>query len=186
MTNYYNLPKFELTSRLSNLPNLDGHDVENHLLPEVNFKYYLTTEFQNAQSISRVTTGSSFSVLHCNVRSLSANHDSLMSLLSDLDFEFDVIGISETKIMQGKDLITNISIPDYSFISQPTLYNAGGVGFFIKDKIKFHARDDFTTTTNDFECLSIEIHSNNQCNTVCLVIYPHSCLENFSLSYSHY
>ena len=182
MINYYNLPKFELTSRLSNLPNLDGHDVENHLLPEVNFKYYSTTEFHNVQSISWVTIGSLFSVLHCNVRSLSANHDSLMSLLSDLDFEFDVIGISETKIMQGKDPITNISMPDYSFISQPTLCNAGGVGFFIKDKIKFHARNDFTTTTNDFECLSIEIHLNNQCNIVCLVIYrhPHSCLENFS------
>ena len=137
MTNYYNLPKFELTSRLSNLPNLDGHDVENHVLPEVNFKYYSTTEFQNVQSISRVTTGSSFSVLHCNVRSLCANHDSLMSLLSDLDFELDVIGISETKIMQGKDLITNISIPDYSLISQPTLCNAGELVSLLKIKLNF-------------------------------------------------
>jgi hypothetical protein len=135
---------------------------------------YSTSEFQNASNIGQVKSESSFSLLHCNIRSLSANHGSLITLSSDLNFEFDVIGISETKIMLHKDPIINISIHDYSFISQPTWSNAGGVAFYIKKNITLH--------TNDFELLSVEIHNNDQRNTVCLVIYryPHSNLEIFS------
>ena len=50
----------------------------------------------------------------------------------ELDFEFDIIGISETKVMQMSDPISNFSVPNYSFLSQPTRSNAGGVGFFVK------------------------------------------------------
>ena len=41
---------------------------------------------------------SSFSTIHVNIGSLSANHDGLMMLLSDLQHSFDVIVLSETKI----------------------------------------------------------------------------------------
>jgi exonuclease III len=180
MINFNNLPKFQ--SRPINSPNLVGYDVEDNLFPDINFSYYSTSEFQNASNIGQIKSESSFSLLHCNIRSISANHGSLITLLSDLNFEFDVIGISETKIILHKDPIINISIHDYSFISQPTWSNAGGVAFYIKKNISLHTRDDFTVTTNDFELLSVEIHNKDQRNTVCLVIYrhPHSNLENFS------
>jgi hypothetical protein len=54
-------------------------------------------------NIGQVKSESSFSLLHCNIRSLSTNHGSLITLLSDLNFEFDVIDISETKIMLHKE-----------------------------------------------------------------------------------
>ena len=178
MIDFNNLPKFQLISRLTNSPNLVVCDVDDNLLPDINFNYYLTSEFQNACNIGQVKSESSFSLLHCNIRSLSANHGSFIVLY----FEFDVIGISETKIMLHKDPIINISMHNYSFISQPTWSNAGGVAFYIKKNISLHTRNDFTITTNDFELLSVEIHNNHERNTVCLVIYrhPHSNLQNFS------
>ena len=74
----------------------------------------------------------SFSTIHFNVRSLSANHDGLTMWLSDFQHTFDVIGLSETKITSTTDLTTNIDIEGYGFVSKPTLSNAGGVGLYIK------------------------------------------------------
>ena len=79
-----------------------------------------------------------FSTIHFNIRSLSANHDGLTMLLSDLQHSFDVIGFSETKIKSNCDLTSNIAIEGYDCVSKPTLANAGGVGFFIKGGIQCH------------------------------------------------
>ena len=95
-----------------------------------------------------------FSTIHFNIRSLSANHDGLTMLLSDLQHSFDVIGLSETKIKSNCDLTSNIAIEG----SKPTLTNVGGVGFFIKGGIQFHIRDDLCSTTKEFESLWIEIN----------------------------
>ena len=118
---------------------------------------------------------------HGNVRSLVANHDNLTTLLSDLNHNFNVIGISETKIMTNKDPLANVSIPGYEFLSQPSLQNAGGVAFYIKNDIEFHLREDLNSTTLDYECLWIEVHSKFR-NIVCSVAYrhPHGNLENFT------
>jgi hypothetical protein len=49
-------------------------------------------------------------------------------MLSEFDCPFSLIALSETKIKYGENLITNIDIPGYTFVSQPSLSNAGGVG----------------------------------------------------------
>ena len=50
-------------------------------------------------SLSDKETKESFSIFHNNVRSLRGNFKKLEEqLFSDLDFNFDLIGISETKI----------------------------------------------------------------------------------------
>ena len=101
--------------------------------------------------------------------------------MSDLNHNFNVIGISETKIMTNKDPLANVSIPGYEFLSQPSLQNAGGVAFYIKNDIEFHLREDLNSTTLDYECLWIEVHSKFR-NIVCSVAYrhPHGNLENFT------
>ena len=58
-----------------------------------------------------------FSTIHFNIRSLSANHDGLTMLLSDLQHSFDVIDLSETKIKSNCDLTSNIiAIEGYDFV----------------------------------------------------------------------
>jgi exonuclease III len=115
----------------------------------------------------------SFAALHCNIRSLSANYDSLVSLLSQLHFPFNIIGITETKIKLNEVKLVNADLPGYCFLSQPSESNAGGVGFYINEKIDFSIRDDITETNSNFEALWIEIDNKSKSNLVCGVIYRH-------------
>ena len=54
-------------------------------------------------------------------------------MLTELYFPFSVIGLSETKIKFGEQPLTNIDLPGYTFVSQNTLSNAGGVGFYVRN-----------------------------------------------------
>ena len=64
---------------------------------------------------------SSFSLLRNNIRSLKRNLENLqVHLLDELNFEFNIIGVSETKIISGKKRDFNPSIPGYVFEYVPT------------------------------------------------------------------
>jgi hypothetical protein len=71
--------------------------------------------------------------------------------LSQLHFPFNIIGITETKIKLNEVKLVNADLPGYCFLSQPSESNAGGVGFYINEKIDFSIRDDITETNSNFE-----------------------------------
>ena len=74
---------------------------------------------------------SSFSLLHNNIRSLKRNLENFqVHLLDELNFEFSIIGVSETKIVSGKKMDFNPSIPGYVFGYVPTLL-ASHIDIFI-------------------------------------------------------
>lgn len=54
-----------------------------------------------------------------------------------MNYSFSVIGLSETKIKVGMDSYLNTNLPGYCFLSQPSMPNAGGVGFYIKDNLSY-------------------------------------------------
>ena len=120
-------------SSLTNVPNLIDADVDNNVLSQGDFNYYYSVN--------------DFSVIHSNVRSLAANHDKLTIMLSNLGHNFHVIGLTETRIMNGNDPVVNTDIPCYKFISQPSLHHAGGAGFHVRSNCDFHIRDDLNSTT---------------------------------------
>lgn len=177
-----NLPRLGLLSSLTNIPNLVDADVDNNVLSQVDFNYYSVNNFQNSESIGQIRSGNTaFSVIHSNIRSLAANHDKLTSMLSNLGHNFHVIGVTETRIMSSKDPLVNTDISGYKFISQPSLHCAGGAGFYVRSDCEFHIRDDLNLTTEDFECLWIEVHTRCHRNIVCSVIYrhPNDNFDNF-------
>ena len=53
-------------------------------------------------------------------------------ILKDLEFHFDIIGISETKITNSNSTISVPTIPGYNFEFVPTLLASGGVALFLK------------------------------------------------------
>ena len=64
---------------------------------------------------------SSFSLLRNNIRSLKRNLENLqVHLLDELNFEFNIIEVSETKIISGKEMDFNPSIPGYVSEYVPT------------------------------------------------------------------
>ena len=64
---------------------------------QINANYYSPYSFNN--KLNKIFQKSTFSILHNNVRSLQLHIDELqMHLLDKLNHNFDIIGISETKI----------------------------------------------------------------------------------------
>lgn len=63
-------------------------------------------------------------------------------MLSDLQFPFTLIGLSETKFKVDKDVLATIELRNYDFISQPSLSNAGGVGFDIRKNQSYSILSD--------------------------------------------
>ena len=55
------------------------------------------------QKLPENTIKSSFSIFHNNTVSINHNLENVEVLLAELDFHFDVIGISETKITNSNE-----------------------------------------------------------------------------------
>jgi hypothetical protein len=171
ITQLGNLPFLNITSPISNIPHLTNSDIDLNMPFDNNFNYYSIDDFHSNHDITQCAIDTkSFSALNCNIRSLTANYDNLLHMFSELNFPFSLIGLSEIKFKVDKEPLTNINIQGYSFISQPSLSNAGGVAFYIKNNLKFGIRLEFTTSNHDFETLWIEIHLNGQQNSICGII----------------
>ena len=97
------LPRLEISSNLNNIPNLSDFDIERNITPQINFNYYAIDDFVYNHEIGNLISKDSLSVLHCNIRSLAANFDNLTCLLSDVQYQFDIVGLSEIKFNVKKD-----------------------------------------------------------------------------------
>lgn len=103
-------------------------------------------------------------------------------MLSELQFPFSVIGLSEIKFKVNKDIITNVNISGYDFISQPSHSSAGGVGLYINNNLTFTVLPELSVISYvDFEALWIELNCHSQSNLICGVVYshPNGNLDNF-------
>ena len=169
------LPRLSITSPVgSNIQHLTGLDADLNMPADDNFSYYGTHDFHSNHDITECFSNEqTFSVINCNIRSLSANFDSWVDMLSELYFPFSLIGLTETKIKAEQLPISNTDLPGYSFISQPSSSNAGGVAFYICNNLDFAILPEFTTTTEDFEALWIEVQNSCHSNLLCGVIYRH-------------
>lgn len=171
--NLESLPSFDLSVSINNNRNLSNIDIDLNLPFVTNFGYYSIHEFHSNEDIQSTISDKAFSALHFNIRSLAANFDYFFQMLSDMNYSFSVIGLSETKIKVGMDSYLNTNLPGYCFLSQPSMSNAGGVGFYIKDNLSYIKRDDVCTTNPEFESIWIEIEVPHQHNIVCGLIYRH-------------
>ena len=173
-TDLSNLPWLSISSPVSNIPHLTDLDIDLNMPTDQNFRYYSSHDFHSDHDIIECSSDAkSFSALHCNIRSLAANYDNMLTMLSDLNFSFSLIGLSETKIKSDKNNLLNISIPGHNFLSQPSSTNAGGVGFYVKSGLNHTLRQELTTTHVDFQALWIEIQCDGQQNLICGVLYRH-------------
>ena len=185
-----NLPRFEILSKLDNIPNLNDFDVERNVIEEVNFGNYTPQQFEEKINGNDSYYKNNFSVFHCKVRSLSANYDDLYKLLTYLAFPFSIIGLSETKILHDVRQISNTDIFGYDFISQPTPSNAGGVGFYVKHGLQYHIRDETTSDLGTLSGSSNRIYINDSLSPNNKNLFK-ECLklkrkEQFQFIWTHY
>jgi hypothetical protein len=85
--NNLRIPCFDMLSKLDNMQTtkLSGIDVNSKIPSLINFNYYSIHDFHNNPDICQsISNKDSFSALHLNIRSLSANFDCFSQLLHDL------------------------------------------------------------------------------------------------------
>ena len=141
----------------------------------VNCKYYSINDFGKEKFCSSRT----FSILHYNIHSIERHIEEFRINLQMLDFDFDIICISESKIIDGTDPKCDISIPNYQTpISTPTEGTKGGVLIYVKLGIDFKPRNDLKICKpKELESAFIEIINKNESNDIIGVVYRHPCMN---------
>ena len=111
-TKYGNCPSFNIQSLLDELKRNDNEN--NEFMGEtLKSTYYNPEDFINAK-----LNKNSFSIIHLNIASISAHLDKLISLISILKHDFDVITLSETSIKQSHSYLVNIEYQAIIFLKQ--------------------------------------------------------------------
>ena len=183
------LPTKKYLDKLHSLYEMDlfnlntGQDTYNSFQKQnISSNYYSPHSFAKVKNYFS-KQNNSLSILHSNIRSLRKNLEKFEShLLDELDFKFDIIGLSETKITNNAlPLDLNLNIQNYCFEYVPTPLACGGVGLYIRESLVYSVLEK--TSNENFQALWIEIHQRNKKNIVCGILYrQHSCPKPF-LSY---
>ena len=99
----------------------------------------------------------------------------LRTVLSRLNCNFDVIGISEHKIKEGITPSNNIDLAGYDeFRFEPTGTSHGGVGFYIRDDHDYLVRHDLKLNmSTHVEAIFVEIILKDRKNLVVGCVYRH-------------
>ena len=136
-----------------------------------NCKYYSTREFASLPLKKQ-----SLSCFHLNIASLDKHHDQLTTLLSRLNHNFNILGISETRL---KSPIENssLSISGFKPFDTPAVSSVGGTALFISKSLKSKPRKDLTkliySDSGHLESTFAEIVLKNRKNFIVGCIYKH-------------
>ena len=74
---------------------------------------------------------------HMNISLLTYNFDQLHALLSEININFDLIGVTERRLKKDRTRTTNIDINGYTFEHTPTEASCGGSLLYMKDNLKY-------------------------------------------------
>ena len=110
----HNLDLFSLNSGFDRNLNPDNN-LGNQRIQSRYFSPHSFKILGNKLSLNKVNL--SFSIFHNNVVSLNHNLENVMAISDELDFHFDVIGVTETKI-------TNSNVNNFNQIFQGIVSNA--------------------------------------------------------------
>ena len=129
----------------------------------INCDYYDTTTRIPNQNEKK------FSMFHMNIASLGLHKDELVTALSLLKVKFDIITLSETKIIKGTKPTYDITLPGYKEYSTPTESSKGGVIIYVKEEIEIKRRIDLESTMYEagkLETVFLEILNEKKKNVI--------------------
>ena len=100
------------------------------------------------------------------------------SLISKSRNDFQIIGISETRLKKTQETTTNIHLKNYNIEHVPTESSNGGVLLYIKKAITYKLRPDLMIyKKRELESVFIEIIQKDSKNNVVGCIYRHPCMQ---------
>ena len=119
------------------------------------------------------------SFLHLNICSLSKNFDAFNYFLDSIDYNFGIIGISETRIL-GTSIPHNLNLPNYTSFFTKTEASAGGTAIYVSNDYDFKARDDLSCklySSRELEATFCELELKGQTNVIVGCIYKHPNMD---------
>ena len=149
-----------------------------------NFMYYEVEKFQHMQKVW--SKNKKLGVFHTNICSLQANVEKLEDLLVDLEYEFDVIALTETWNPEiSKDKFTPKKIDGYhDYYGTTGSSRKGGCGFYIKNDLMPIPRNDLefkiSITGEETESCWFELMNNEkkEKNIIIGVVYRHPSIND--------
>ena len=162
----------QIINQNTNVLDNSTEDEDQH---QIDCNYYNIDEFCDA----KFNASKSFSLLHLNIHSIQFHIEDLRILLQMLNYKFDIIAISESKLQTGVEPQVNINLPGYQYpLSTPTEASKGGVLLYVAEGINFKPRNDLKIyKSKELESAFIEIINPNEANSVVGVIYKHPCIN---------
>ena len=146
----------------------------------INCKYYDIDEIQTLKKLNNKRTLSLFQINSCP---LSKNIEDLEYLLNSTSINFDVIAISETRIVKGKTPVNSLNLMNYSHEFCPTESSAGGTLLYIHNHLSYKFPNDLPIyKPTELESSFIEISNPKRSNIIigCIFSHPNMDLDEFN------
>ena len=176
-----NLTKFELKENKAN-ENLNFMNDSCQL--NVKFDYFDNHQFHKLSKLIKEKKETPFSIYHTNVQSLNANFENLEVRLKNLDFEFDVVCLSEVWNCKAKkkSFLPGV-LPGYrEYMGTCGTTVKGGCGVYIKTTVNSEERSDlkisFYDCQNEFQFFWVEIPMQKLANILLGICYRHPKKES--------
>ena len=137
-------------------------------------------KYVDINSFKHSNKNSAFSLFHLNIASLGKHKDDLEIALKMLNFKFDILGLTETKIQKEKTPIYDINISGYKSYVTPTESTKGGTILYVDNDINCKTRFDLENKvykTKELESSFIEIVNTGKKNTIVACIYRHPSMD---------
>ena len=131
------------SSLLEPIPNLDFLVNQfNNTTPENNndprnissSKYYDIDEMHNIEVPNK---NKSLFLFHINACSLNKNFNDFKHLMSCTKHNFDIVGVTETRINKQVSLLDNLNLNNYTYEFSPTKTTAGGTILNIANHLSY-------------------------------------------------
>ena len=111
-------------------------------------------------------------MLDINTCSLNKNFDDFQYLLSCTKNNFDIIGVTETRITTQLSLLNNLNLNNYSYEFTPTETTAGGTLLYITNHLLYKYCNNLNIyKKNELKSTFIEIVNSKKSNIIVGVIY---------------
>ena len=151
---------------------------DDSLDPPHNCQYYSTDDFLK----QKFKSDKSFSVFHINIHSIDLHIEELRTALQLLDFKFDFLCISESKISHDQPLTKfDISLDGYQApLSTPTKATKGGVLLYAKTGLNIKPRSDISSKIykqKEIESIFVELINPKGPNSIIGTIYRHPSMD---------
>ena len=147
-----NLKEFFKSISGNNLENIiDNNDTDTN---PINCKYV------DYETFCHVNNNKELSMLHMNIASLAKHKEELEIALNLLNYKFDIIGLTETKILKNNTSNVDFSLTGYKHYYTATEASKGGSILYINDKFISIPRNDLESLlykSKELESSFIEI-----------------------------